>query len=252
MPEATHSHREVRWNSSGRLAAVPGRHRDASPPNNLPLQLSSFVGREKQVAEVRRLLKETRLLTLTGSGGCGKTRLALAAAGELSLHDLRRLPEADDRVSLLIQSTPPRTRRDARSVMDRVFFNPEVRPQTTHAIAWRRGDLGGSNGHGNARSVAMVQSVLACGGEARGGRLMSRAGCERALEAHPVGMDQVLGFPVKWGMGYAVGGPLVQAFYGNRFDGRRIAYWGGRLVRDQRPRSTQHRRRQGRVRFAHV
>jgi non-specific serine/threonine protein kinase len=52
-------------------------------PNNLPIQLSSFVGREKELAEVRRLLKDTRLLTLTGAGGCGKTRLALAAADEL-------------------------------------------------------------------------------------------------------------------------------------------------------------------------
>ena len=54
------------------------------PPNNLPLELSSFVGREKELAEVERLLEDSRLLTLTGSGGCGKTRLALAAAGELS------------------------------------------------------------------------------------------------------------------------------------------------------------------------
>jgi predicted ATPase len=47
------------------------------------LALSSFVGREKELAEVKRLLADTRLLTLTGSGGCGKTRLALAAASEL-------------------------------------------------------------------------------------------------------------------------------------------------------------------------
>src|ERR671916_378267 len=53
------------------------------PPNNLPLELSSFVGREKELTEVERLLEHNRLVTLTGSGGCGKTRLALAAAGEL-------------------------------------------------------------------------------------------------------------------------------------------------------------------------
>jgi predicted ATPase/DNA-binding CsgD family transcriptional regulator len=53
------------------------------PPNNLPSALSSFVGRKKELAEVRRLLEDTRLLTLTGAGGCGKTRLALAAADEL-------------------------------------------------------------------------------------------------------------------------------------------------------------------------
>jgi predicted ATPase/DNA-binding CsgD family transcriptional regulator len=55
----------------------------AGPTHNLPLELSSFVGREKELAEVKRLLKDNRLLTLTGSGGCGKTRLALAAAPEL-------------------------------------------------------------------------------------------------------------------------------------------------------------------------
>src|ERR671917_398133 len=55
----------------------------AGPTHNLPLELSSFVGREKELAEVKRLLKDNRLLTLTGSGGCGKTRLALAAAAEL-------------------------------------------------------------------------------------------------------------------------------------------------------------------------
>lgn len=51
--------------------------------NNLPIQLSSFIGREREIAEVTRLLSTTRLLTLTGSGGCGKTRLALQAAREM-------------------------------------------------------------------------------------------------------------------------------------------------------------------------
>ncbi|HET6310511.1 MAG TPA: LuxR C-terminal-related transcriptional regulator [Candidatus Nitrosotalea sp.] len=52
-------------------------------PNNLPAQLSSFVGRERQLAELRRLLRKSRLITLTGPGGAGKTRLALRLAGEV-------------------------------------------------------------------------------------------------------------------------------------------------------------------------
>jgi predicted ATPase/DNA-binding CsgD family transcriptional regulator len=54
------------------------------PPNNLPLQLSSFVGREREMAEVERLLGDYRLVTLTGPGGSGKTRLALAGASEVA------------------------------------------------------------------------------------------------------------------------------------------------------------------------
>jgi predicted ATPase/DNA-binding CsgD family transcriptional regulator len=52
------------------------------PAGNLPADFSSFVGRRGERAELRRLLTETRLLTLTGAGGVGKTRLALRVAAE--------------------------------------------------------------------------------------------------------------------------------------------------------------------------
>jgi predicted ATPase/class 3 adenylate cyclase len=58
-------------------------------PNNLPVQLTSFVGREAEIGEIGGLLSRARLLTLTGAGGTGKTRLALQAAGEM-------LPEFPD------------------------------------------------------------------------------------------------------------------------------------------------------------
>ena len=58
----------------GRLHAYPG---------NLPTPLTSFIGRQEQLASLQQLLATTRLLTLTGAGGSGKTRLALAVATAL-------------------------------------------------------------------------------------------------------------------------------------------------------------------------
>ena len=54
-----------------------------SIPNNLPIQVTSFVGREKEIAEVKQLFSTAHLLTLTGSGGAGKTRLSLHVAAEV-------------------------------------------------------------------------------------------------------------------------------------------------------------------------
>ena len=51
--------------------------------NNLPAELSSFIGRDREVAEVRALVESSRLVTLTGAGGCGKTRLGLQVAAEM-------------------------------------------------------------------------------------------------------------------------------------------------------------------------
>jgi predicted ATPase/class 3 adenylate cyclase len=52
-------------------------------PNNLPTQLTSFIGRDRQIAEIKALLSQARLLTLTGPGGAGKTRLALQVAADV-------------------------------------------------------------------------------------------------------------------------------------------------------------------------
>jgi predicted ATPase/DNA-binding SARP family transcriptional activator len=85
--------------SASTEARPPGARRDGAAPdgrrmNNLPVQLTSFIGRERELAEARRQLDRTRLLTLTGTGGAGKTRLALEVAAE-------RLRSFDDGVWLV-------------------------------------------------------------------------------------------------------------------------------------------------------
>jgi predicted ATPase len=64
------------------MAAVPVLEATTAQvrTHNLPQQLTSFVGRSKEIAQIKQLLSSTRLLTLAGAGGCGKTRLALQVA----------------------------------------------------------------------------------------------------------------------------------------------------------------------------
>ncbi len=62
--------------------AIAGDVNGEQPAHNLPAELTSFVGRERELEEVHSLLHKTRLLTLTGAGGSGKTRLALRTARE--------------------------------------------------------------------------------------------------------------------------------------------------------------------------
>ncbi len=80
-PSEERGPRRLRAVESAKAATTP--RRPERLPCNLPLALSTFIGREREVAEVERLVGDERLLTLTGPGGAGKTRLALAVAHEV-------------------------------------------------------------------------------------------------------------------------------------------------------------------------
>ena len=68
-------------------AAARRPARPNMPTLDASVPLSSFIGRERELADVKRLLADTRLLTLTGPGGVGKTRLALEVSRELNSGD---------------------------------------------------------------------------------------------------------------------------------------------------------------------
>jgi CubicO group peptidase (beta-lactamase class C family) len=119
-------------------------------------------------------------------------------------------PEHDARIAPLIP--PP----DASSLISslgeigvRTLSNPIVTGEVANEEWWRRCEIPAANGHGNARSVATVQSVIAGAGEARGTRLLSADGVEVLFSEQSSGRDLVLNVPIRYGLGYGISSELL-------------------------------------------
>ena len=83
LRDLSRAERVFQLTGAGLTTEFPPLHSLDAYPTNLPAQLSTFIGRESEVEVVADALREARLVTLTGVGGVGKTRLALQAAGEM-------------------------------------------------------------------------------------------------------------------------------------------------------------------------
>ncbi len=131
-------------------------------------------------------------------------------------------PELDDRVALVI--TPPKPERPEvfPPMMVPTMANPLVLAKQSWDRAWRQAEIPAAGGHGNARSVAAVQSVLSAGGEARGVRLFSEATARRVLEEQAHGPDLVLGDQLRFGLGYGLNSNELPVGRGEA-----VAFWGG-------------------------
>lgn len=157
------------------------------------------------------------------SGRSVGTFFAQEVAGPLGADFFIGTPaEADDRVALVIPPAEMPSIADFApdSIAVRTFANPPLDATASWSLPWRRAEIPAAGGHGNARSVAAVHSVLACGGEARGVRLLSEAGCERVFEEQSNGQDLVLGVPIRFGMGFGLSGEMMPG-------GPRTCFWGG-------------------------
>jgi CubicO group peptidase (beta-lactamase class C family) len=134
-------------------------------------------------------------------------------------------PEHDHRVSKVIPPPPLDAlieQAGPDSIAVRTFINPALSAEQSWEEAWRRAEIPAAGGHGNARSVARAQSVLACGGELDGIRLLSPAGCAAVLEEQSNGTDLVLGVPLRFGLGYGLMTPEIPLS-----PNERAYFWGG-------------------------
>jgi CubicO group peptidase (beta-lactamase class C family) len=130
---------------------------------------------------------------------------------------------ADDRVVALIPPDPAETQKQFGTLGElgvRTLSNPPVAGETSAEEWWRRAEIPAAGGHGNARSVAAVQSVIACGGEARGKRLLSRDGVLALFAEQASGVDLVLGVPLRYGLGYGLASETMPM-------GPNMCAWGG-------------------------
>jgi len=91
---------------------------------------------------------------------------------------------------------------DPGTIAGRVLTNPPLRPEAANTLEWRRAEIPAANGHGNARSVAQVLGVLACGGAENGVRLLREETLRDAIVEQYYGKDLVLGRTFRWGSGF--------------------------------------------------
>jgi CubicO group peptidase (beta-lactamase class C family) len=105
----------------------------------------------------------------------------------------------------------------------KTFTGPAVQAQDANTAGWRQADMGAVNGHGNARSVARVMSVVARGGEVDGVRLLSPGTIDLIFREQLNGIDLVLGVPLRWGIGYG----LPQLDILPWIPDEKICFWGG-------------------------
>ena len=126
--------------------------------------------------------------------------------------DLNRVKELFELIALEARKLP--------SVGIKMGLNGSIRDYSGDR-AWQAAELPASNGHGNARSVAKIASVIACEGELEGIRIISQETLEKILEEQIFGRDLLLAYTIRWGLGVAL--PFKERPRPNP----RTCFWGG-------------------------
>lgn len=108
------------------------------------------------------------------------------------------------------------------SIPGKMFRWPKMDALDSRTRGWRAAEIPAANGHGNARSIARVHTVLANGGQAWGKRLLSEKGVDTIFDEQINGTDLVLGMPLRHGIGFGLASPSMPLS-----PNPRTCYWGG-------------------------
>jgi CubicO group peptidase (beta-lactamase class C family) len=129
----------------------------------------------------------------------------------------------DARVADLIPPPPGAAIGDGEQnpLVRNMSSNPAINALDTRTRAWRAAEIPAAGGHGNARSIAAIHAVLANGGVANGKRILSEAGCRKALEQQIEGTDLIFNAPARFGLGFGLPSPMIPLPNPNSM------FWGG-------------------------
>ncbi len=136
-------------------------------------------------------------------------------------------PECDSRVAHVVPP-PSADAPAAGSLNAKVFTNPVLDASRSWDLDWRRAEIPAAGGHANARGVATVHAPMACEGEANGVRMLKPSTVELALTEQCNGVDLVLSFPFRHGIGFGL--PLPEQPIGPNPRTLSWGGWGGSLA----------------------
>jgi len=134
-------------------------------------------------------------------------------------------PEHDHRLATIEPPSGPlgtAALTDDGSLSARALRNPVVEATVASVPEYRRVELPASNGHGNARSMALVQSIISNGGTLGGHEYVTAAGVEAIFEVQATGLDLIQQAPTRLGMGFGLNGPELPIS-----PNPRACFWGG-------------------------